>query len=112
MTTLTLYFKESLPIKERCDLEILPKTEIKQKKVFIVLSYCRPNLENCVFIEYLSSLENIYDVTYESIREENPMVSMNPYVKKIPWYLFLWRCQRKVSIILGRRFWKSPGAFI
>ena len=41
-----LYFKESLPIKERRDLEILPETiaaEIKlnRKKVFFVLSYCR-----------------------------------------------------------------------
>ena len=46
-----LYFKEFLPIKERFDLEILPETivaEIKlnRKKVFIVLSYCHPNLPN------------------------------------------------------------------
>ena len=72
-----LYFKESLPIKERCDLEIIPETvvaEIKlnRKKVFIVLSYCHPNLGNDVFIEYLSSLENIY----ESIHKEIPLVSI------------------------------------
>ena len=72
-----LYFKETLPIKERCDLEIIPETvvaEIKlnRKKVFIVLSYCHANLENSVFIEYLSSLENIY----ESIRKESPLVSI------------------------------------
>ena len=40
-----LYFKESLPIKERCDLELIPETivaEIKfhRKKIFFVLSYC------------------------------------------------------------------------
>ena len=41
-TGVCLYFKESLPIKERCDLEILPKTILKEiklnrKKVFIVV---------------------------------------------------------------------------
>ena len=43
-----LYFKESLPIKERCDLEILPETivakiKLNRKKVVIVLSYRHPN---------------------------------------------------------------------
>ena len=46
-----LYFKESLPIKERHDLETLPETifaEIKfnTKKIFFDLSYCHPNLSN------------------------------------------------------------------
>ena len=38
-----LYFKESLPIKERSDLEILPETivaeiKLRKKKVFTLLS--------------------------------------------------------------------------
>ena len=72
-----LYFKESLPIKEIPDLEILPETivaEIKlnRKKMFIVLSFCHPKLPNNEFVEYLNSLEKIY----ESIRKENPSVSV------------------------------------
>ena len=60
-----LYFKEFLPIKERCDLEILPETivaEIKlnRKKVFIVLSYRHPNMSNEEIVEYMHLLENIY----------------------------------------------------
>ena len=40
-----LYYKESLPIKERTDIETLPETivaEIKlnRNKIFLVLSYC------------------------------------------------------------------------
>ena len=70
-----LYFKEYLPIKERCDLESLPETivaEIKlhRKKFFIVLSYCHPNMSNDKFDEYLNLLQSIY----ESIRKENPSV--------------------------------------
>ena len=72
-----LYFKESLPINERCDLELLPETivaEIKlnRKKVFIVLSYCHPNMSNDEFTEYTRLLEKIY----ESIRKEKPTVSI------------------------------------
>ena len=72
-----LYFKESLPIKNRWDLAILPETivaEIKfnKKKIFIVLSYCHPNMPNNEFAEYMCLLENIY----ESIRKENPTVSI------------------------------------
>ena len=52
-----LYFKESLPIKERRDLEIIPETivaEIKliRKKIFVV-SYCHPNTSIGEFNEYL-----------------------------------------------------------
>ena len=66
-----LYFKESLPIKERCDLEILPETivaEIKlhKKKVFIVLSYRHPNMPIDELDVYMCLLEKIY----ESIRKE------------------------------------------
>ena len=44
-----LYYKESLPIKERTDIETLPETivaEIKlnRNKIFLVLSYCHPNI--------------------------------------------------------------------
>ena len=51
-----MYFKEYLPIKERCDLEILPETivaEIKfeRNKVSIVLSYPRPNMSNDELVE-------------------------------------------------------------
>ena len=72
-----LYFKESLPIKERCDLEILPETivaEIKlnRKKIFFVLSYCHPSMPTNEFEEYTKLLENIY----ESIRKENPTISI------------------------------------
>ena len=72
-----LYFKESLPIKERCDLEIIPETivaEIKlhRKKVFIVLSYRHPNMSNDEIAEYLSLLEKIN----ESIHKENPSGSI------------------------------------
>ena len=46
-----LYFKESLPIREICYLEILPETivaeiTLKRKKVFIVLSHHHPNMSN------------------------------------------------------------------
>ena len=48
---LCLYFKESLPIKQRHDLQKLPETivaEIKlnRKKIFFVLSYRHPNMSN------------------------------------------------------------------
>ena len=66
-----------MPIKERCDLELLPETivaEIKfhRKKVFIVLSYRHPNMSNDELIEYMYQIENIYDY----IRKENPTVSI------------------------------------
>ena len=72
-----LYFKESLPIKERRDLEIIPETivaEIKliRKKIFVVLSYCHPNISSEEFNEYLNSLEQIYEL----IRKENSYVSI------------------------------------
>ena len=72
-----LYFKESLPNKERYDLEILPETivaEIKlnRKKVFIVLSSRHPNMSNDKLVVYMRLLENIY----ESIRKENPSISI------------------------------------
>ena len=72
-----LYFKESLPIKERCDLEILPETivaEIKlyRKKIFFVLSYCHPNMPVNELVEYTKALETIH----ESIRKENPTMSI------------------------------------
>ena len=45
-------------IKERCDLEVLPETivaEIKlhKKKVFIVLSYCHPDMSNDELVDYM-----------------------------------------------------------
>ena len=57
-----LYFKESLPIKERKDLELLPETivaEIKldKKKIFFLLSYRHPNLSNGELDEYMQLLE-------------------------------------------------------
>ena len=70
-----LSFKENLPIKERCDLETLPETivaEIKlnRKKMFIVLSYCHPNLASNEFDEYVNALEHIY----ECMRKEGPIL--------------------------------------
>ena len=72
-----LYYKESLPIKERTDLETLPETivaEIKlnRNKIFLVLSYCHPNIPNNKIFEYTRSLEKLH----ESIKKENPMVSI------------------------------------
>ena len=72
-----LYFKESLHIKERCDREMLPETivaeiKLRKKKVFIVLSYRHPNMSNDELAEYMRLLENIH----ESIRKENPTVSI------------------------------------
>ena len=64
-------------IKERCDLEILPENivaeiKLRKKKVFIVLSYRHPNMSNEKLVEYMRLLENIH----ESIRKENPTVSI------------------------------------
>ena len=72
-----LYFKEHLSIKQRFDLQILPETivaEIKmnKKKVFLVLSYCHPNMSNDESSEYMNLLEKIN----ESIRKENSTVSI------------------------------------
>ena len=72
-----LYFKESLPVKERCDLELLPETivaeiRLNKKKVFIILSYCHPSTPNDEFAEYLRLLEQIYEL----ICKENPAVSI------------------------------------
>ena len=72
-----LYFKENLPIKERCDLEILPETivaelKLNRKKIFFVLSYCHPDLSSTEFDEYVKSLEHIY----ECINKENPTVTI------------------------------------
>ena len=72
-----MYFKESLPIKEKRDLESLRETIVAEiwldrKKVFIVLSYRHPNMSNDDSVQYTSLLENIY----ASIREENPTVSI------------------------------------
>ena len=44
-----LYYKEDLPIIERCDLETLPETivaevKLNKDKIFFVLSYCHPAL--------------------------------------------------------------------
>ena len=46
-----MYFKENLPIKERCDLVTIPETivaevKLNRKKIFFVLSYCHPNLSS------------------------------------------------------------------
>ena len=72
-----LYFKEHLPIKERKDLEIIPETvvaeiNLNRKKVFFVLSYCRPNLSSAEYNLYTKSLENIY----ESIVKEKPSITI------------------------------------
>ena len=77
MVAFVYIIRNLFPIKERCDLDILPETivaEIKfnRKKIFIVLSYCHPNMPNNEFAEYTNLLENIY----ESIRNENPTVSI------------------------------------
>ena len=72
-----LYFKEGLPIKRRSDLEILPETivaEIKlsKRKIFIILSYCHPNLPSIEFDEYTRNLEQIYVL----ICKENPSITI------------------------------------
>ena len=72
-----LYFRENLPIKRRTDLELLPETivaeiKLKRKKVFIILSYCHPNLSAIEFEEYTSTLEHIYVLA----KQENPSVNI------------------------------------
>ena len=71
-----LYFKENLPIKERCYLEILPETivaEIKlSKNFFFVVSYWHSNLSSTELDEFVKSLEYIY----ECINKENPTVTI------------------------------------
>ena len=59
-------FKENLPIRQRCDLQTLPETivaevRINRKKMFLVLSYCHPNLSSDNFDTYMNSLEYIYE---------------------------------------------------
>ena len=79
MGRVCLYFKESLPIKERRDLEMLPETivaEIKlnKKNIFFVLSCCHSNLNlsNREYEEYINSWEHIYGC----IGTENPAVTI------------------------------------
>ena len=72
-----LYFKESLPIKQRRDLERLPETivaeiKLKRKKIFFVLSYRHPNMSNEEAVDYMNRLGKIYG----SIRKENPHISI------------------------------------
>jgi len=72
-----LYFKKDLPIKERKDLQFIPETivaeiKINRKKIFLVLSYCHPNLTSDEFDAYTNSLEHIY----KCIRKENPAVTI------------------------------------
>ena len=77
MRGVCIYYRESLPIKRRCDLEKLPETivaeiKLEKKKVFFVLSYRHPNMSNSESVAYMNKLENIYD----SIRKENPTISI------------------------------------
>ena len=72
-----LYYKENLPIKERCDLETLPETivaevKLNRKKIFFVLSYCHPILSKEDLEEYINGLENIYN----NISKENPAITI------------------------------------
>ena len=72
-----LYFKESLPIKQRCDLEKLPETIVAEINLtrnffFFVRTYRHPNMTNNEIVVYMNRLEKIYD----SIRKENPTVSI------------------------------------
>ena len=73
----SLYFKEDLPIIERCDLETLPETivaevKLNRKKIFFVLSYCHPSLSIEEFDNYTIGLENIY----KNINKENPAITI------------------------------------
>ena len=72
-----LYFKEDLPITQRCDLETLPETivaevKLNRKKIFLVLSYCHPTLTKEDFDNYTTGLENIY----KNINKENPAITI------------------------------------
>ena len=69
-----LYFKENIPIIQRCDLELIDETvvaeiKLKNKNIFYVLSY-RPPSKNLVaeILEYRSKLQNIVD----KIKKEKP----------------------------------------
>ena len=70
-------FKENLPIKERFYLEILEEiidieSNLNRKKIFIVLSYCQPQLPNHEFDDYINSLEKIYDC----MKKEYPAITI------------------------------------
>ena len=72
-----LYFKESLPIIERCDLQLIPETivaeiRLNRKKIFFILSYCYPDRPIAEFEEYVKSLENICEL----IKKENPVATV------------------------------------
>ena len=72
-----LYFREDLPIKRRTDLELLPETivaevKLKKKKIFVILSYCHPNLSSIEFEEYTNALEQIYVLA----KKENSSVNI------------------------------------
>ena len=62
-----LYFKESLPIKRRKDLEIIQETviceiPIRRKKVFFIAMYRSPNQSNEEFDEFYDRLQEILDI--------------------------------------------------
>ena len=70
-----LYFKESLPIKRRGDLEILNETicaeiSINRKKIIYIVSYRSPSQTPSEFQSYMQKLQS----TYIKANSENPSV--------------------------------------
>ena len=50
----------------------MAEIKLNRKTIFVVLSYCHPNLPSTEFDEYVKSLEHIY----ECINKENPAVTI------------------------------------
>ena len=69
-----VYYKENLPIKNRADLELLDETivgevALRNKKVFIVISYRSPSKNS---VNELNDYCNKFTSMIENIRKEKP----------------------------------------
>ena len=51
---------------------IVAEIKLKRRKIFVILSYCHPNLPSDEFDEYTNALEHIY----ENVSKENPSVTI------------------------------------
>ena len=70
-----LYFKESLPVKRRVDLELLDETicaeiSLNRKKIIYILSYRSPSQTPAEFKNYMQKLQT----TYIKASSENPSI--------------------------------------
>ena len=70
-----LYYKESLPVKRRCDLELLDETicveiSLNRKKIIYLLSYRSPSQTPAEFQMYMQKLQTIFI----KANSENPSI--------------------------------------